>query len=182
MRLVILDRDGVINEDSDEYIKSPDEWVPIPGSLEAIVRLNQGGYRAVVVTNQSGVARGFLDISMLNQIHHKMHQLLAQMGGSIEAILFCPHLPEDNCNCRKPYPGLLQELSERLHISLNGVPAVGDSIRDLQAAEAVGAMPLLVRTGKGKVTEKAANLPAGIKIYDDLASATATLLKRSWPN
>ncbi|BAW79521.1 histidinol-phosphate phosphatase [Candidatus Nitrosoglobus terrae] len=178
MRLVILDRDGVINEDSDDYIKSPDEWVPITGSLEAIVRLNQGGYRVIVITNQSGIARGFLDVPMLSRIHHKMHQQLAQMGGNIEAILFCPHLPEDNCSCRKPCPGLFQELSKRLHIPLSDIPAVGDSLRDLQAAEAAGAIPLLVRTGKGKITEKAANLPVGIKIYDDLASVVTTLLRR----
>ena len=177
MRLVILDRDGVINEDSDEYIKCPAEWVPIPHSLEAMVRLNQAGYRIVVVTNQSGVARGYLDVPTLNRIHSKMHHLLTQMGGSIEAILFCPHLPDDNCNCRKPRPGLLQELGRRLHIQLNGVPAVGDSLRDLQAAQAVGAKPLLVRTGKGKMIAEGTNLPPGIELYDDLASVVEALLK-----
>jgi D-glycero-D-manno-heptose 1,7-bisphosphate phosphatase len=177
MRLVILDRDGVINEDSDEYIKCPAEWVPIPNSLEAMLRLNQAGYRIVVVTNQSGVARGLLDVSTLNRIHGKMHHLLAQMGGNIEAVLFCPHLPTDNCDCRKPRPGLLQELSRRLRISLDGVPAVGDSLRDLQAAQAVGAKPLLVRTGKGKITAENASLPSRIEVYDDLASAVEALLK-----
>jgi D-glycero-D-manno-heptose 1,7-bisphosphate phosphatase len=182
MRLVILDRDGVINEDSDEYIKCPAEWVPIPSSLEAMVRLNQAGYRIVVITNQSGIARGLLDVPTLNRIHSKMHHLLAQMGGGIEAILFCPHLPGDNCNCRKPHPGLLQELGRRLHIQLDGVPAVGDSIRDLQAAQAVGAKPLLVRTGKGKIAEEDASLPAGTELYDDLASVVEALLKHGLPN
>jgi len=177
MRLVILDRDGVINQDSDEYIKCPAEWVPIPHSLEAMVRLNQAGYRIVVITNQSGLARGYLDVPTLNQIHSKMHYLLAQMGGGIESILFCPHLPDDNCNCRKPRPGLFQELAGRLHIRLEGVPVVGDSLRDLQAAQAVGAKPLLVRTGKGNITAADTDLPVGIELYDDLASVAEALLK-----
>lgn len=177
MRLVILDRDGVINEDSDEYIKCPAEWVPIPGSLEAIARLNQGGYRVVVATNQSGIARGLLDIAALSRIHNKMHHLLIQMGGHIEAILFCPHAPDHRCNCRKPLPGLLQELARRLRIQLNGVPAVGDSVRDLQAAVALGARPFLVRTGKGRRAEGSADLPPGTEIYEDLASVADALLR-----
>lgn len=177
MRLVILDRDGVINEDSEAYIKCPAEWVPIPRSLEAIARLNQAGYRIVVATNQSGVARGLLDVPTLNRIHSKMNHLLGQMGGGIEAILFCPHAPEDDCHCRKPRPGLLQELARRLRIQLEGVPAVGDSLRDLQAAQAAGARPLLVRTGKGKMTAESANLPPGVEVYDDLGSVVDALLK-----
>lgn len=177
MRLVILDRDGVINEDSGEYIKHPAEWIPIPYSLEAIARLNQANYRVVVVTNQSGIARGFYDIVDLNRIHSKMHRLLAQAGGSIEAILFCPHGPGDECDCRKPSPGLLLKLAQRLRIRLHGVPMIGDSWRDLHAAHALGAQPLLVRTGKGKSTANRSDLPPAIEIYDDLASAVDVLLK-----
>jgi D-glycero-D-manno-heptose 1,7-bisphosphate phosphatase len=178
VRLVILDRDGVINEDSDQHIKCPAEWVPIPRSLEAIARLNQAGYRVVVTTNQSGIARGLLDIAMLNRIHSKMHHLLAQIGGSIEAILFCPHGPDDNCSCRKPRPGLFQELARRLRIPLQGVPAVGDSLRDLQAAQAVGARPLLVRSGKGNITLDSLDLPPETEIYENLASVADALLVR----
>lgn len=177
MRLVILDRDGVINEDSDEYIKCPAEWVPIPRSLEAIVQLNQAGYQIIVATNQSGIGRGFFDVPTLNRIHGKMYHLLAQMGGGIEAILFCPHAPEEGCSCRKPRPGLFQDLARRLRIQLEGVPVVGDSLRDLQAAQAVGATPLLVRTGKGRKTAESPDLPMGVKIYDDLASVADALLK-----
>lgn len=179
MRLVILDRDGVINEDSNEYIKCPAEWVPIPHSLEAITRLNQADYRVVVITNQSGIARGLLDIAALNRIHNKMHRLLAQMGGSIESILFCPHGPDDHCGCRKPLPGLMQELAKRLRIPLKGVPTIGDSLRDLQAAQALGAKPLLVRTGKGKRTAESTDLPSDIEIYDDLAAVVDALLKHA---
>jgi D-glycero-D-manno-heptose 1,7-bisphosphate phosphatase len=178
VRLVILDRDGVINEDSDQYIKCPAEWVPIPRSLEAIARLNQAGYRVVVATNQSGIARGLLDIATLNRIHNKMHHLLAQIGGNVEAILFCPHGPDDNCACRKPRPGLLQELARRLRIPLQGVPAVGDSLRDLQAAQAVGARPLLVRSGKGSLTATSMDLPPETEIYEDLAAVAEALLMR----
>ncbi|ADJ29495.1 D-glycero-beta-D-manno-heptose 1,7-bisphosphate 7-phosphatase [Nitrosococcus watsonii] len=177
MRLVILDRDGVINEDSDEYIKCPAEWIPIPHSLEAIVRLNQAGYQIIVATNQSGIGRGFFDVPSLNRIHSKMHHLLAQMGGGIEAILFCPHAPEEDCSCRKPRPGLFHDLARRLRIQLKGVPVVGDSLRDLQAAQAVGATPLLVRTGKGRRTAENPDLPMGVEIYDDLASVADALLK-----
>lgn len=178
MRLIILDRDGVINEDSNEYIKCPAEWVPIPGSLEAIARLNQRGYRIVVATNQSGIARGLLDIAALSRIHNKMHYLLTQMGGHIEAILFCPHAPKHHCDCRKPLPGLLQELAKRLRIQLNDVPAVGDSVRDLQAAAVLGAKPFLVRTGNGRKAEGSVDLPPGTEIYDDLASVADALLRR----
>ncbi|CAH9016931.1 D-glycero-beta-D-manno-heptose 1,7-bisphosphate 7-phosphatase [Candidatus Nitrosacidococcus sp. I8] len=176
MGLIILDRDGVINKDSDKYIKSPEEWIPIPGSLEAIVRLNQAGYRVVIITNQSGIARGLFDISDLYRIHNKMYQLLTQMGGTIEAILFCPHLPEENCSCRKPKPGLFQDLSQRLRLQLVDLPAIGDSIRDIQAAQSAGAAPILVRTGKGSITENSKELPQGIPCYDDLSSAVSSLL------
>jgi len=151
-KLVILDRDGVINHDSDEFIKSPDEWKPIEGSLEAIARLNQAEYWVVIITNQSGLARGLFTLDDLNQIHQKMHNQLAEVNGRIEAIFFCPHSNKENCTCRKPRPGLFQDLANRLGTPLNNVLAVGDSLRDLQAANAVGAMPILVLTGKGQQT------------------------------
>jgi D-glycero-D-manno-heptose 1,7-bisphosphate phosphatase len=148
-RFVILDRDGVINEDSDAYIKSPDEWIPIPGSLDAIALLTRSGYRVVVLTNQSGLARGLFDEAMLERIHAKMRQAVEAAGGKIEAIYFCPHGPEDGCDCRKPKPGLFRQFAQDYGLNLTGIPAIGDSLRDLQAARAVGAEPIFVTTGKG---------------------------------
>jgi D-glycero-D-manno-heptose 1,7-bisphosphate phosphatase len=175
MNLVILDRDGVINFDSDHYIKGPEEWKPIPGSLEAISRLNQAGYRVVVATNQSGVARGLFDLTTLNRIHDKMHQSLSQVGGRLDAIFFCPHANEHQCNCRKPGTGMFEEIRQRFNIPLRTVPAIGDSLRDLQAAKAAGAQPILVLTGKGEKTLAAGNLPEGTRIYRDLAEAVRAL-------
>ncbi len=176
MALVILDRDGVINADSDRYIKSPEEWRPIPGSLEAIARLNQAGYRVVVATNQSGIARGLFDLVTLNAIHQKMIDSLALHGGTIDAIFFCPHANEARCNCRKPATGLFEEIRQRYNIPLSHVPAVGDSLRDLQAAASVGARPMLVLTGKGGKTRAAGNLPPDTEIFADLAEAARTLM------
>ncbi|NIP72535.1 MAG: D-glycero-beta-D-manno-heptose 1,7-bisphosphate 7-phosphatase [Gammaproteobacteria bacterium] len=176
MKLVILDRDGVINEDSDDYIKSPEEWVPIPGSLEAIARLNQSGYRVVVASNQSGLARGLFDIEALNRIHDKMHRALAEAGGTLEAIFFCPHGPDEGCKCRKPEPGLLEEIAKRLRLNLSGVPAVGDTLRDLEAARAAGARPILVRTGKGTRTLAAGEGLEGVAVYADLAAVADRLV------
>ena len=163
MKLVILDRDGVINHDSDEYIKSPDEWKPIPGSLEAIARLTQAGYRVVVATNQSGIGRGLFDMATLNAIHDKMHRAVGQAGGRIDAVFFCPHAQDANCDCRKPKPGMLRRSPSASTSSLKGVPCVGDSLRDLQAAAAVGAQPILVLTGKGKKTQREGGLPPGTR-------------------
>lgn len=177
MRLIILDRDGVINEDSDAYIKSPEEFIPIPGSLEAIARLTQAGWRVVVATNQSGVARGYYDLATLQRIHDKLHRQLGLLGGTIEAIFYCPHGPDDGCTCRKPKPGLLRDIEARLQVSLRGVPAVGDSLRDLQAAQAVGASPVLVRTGKGEHTIAKGVGLAGVLVYADLAKAVDDLLR-----
>jgi len=177
VKLIILDRDGVINEDSDAYIKSPEEWHPVPGSLEAIAALNRAGWRVVVATNQSGVARGLFDMDTLTRIHARMHEALADVGGHVDAIFFCPHAPDDHCDCRKPRPGLFEDIARRLHQPLNGVPAVGDSLRDLQAAEAVGAHPILVRTGKGRLTEAGLGSDHGIPVYDDLAGAVRRLLE-----
>jgi len=176
MKLIILDRDGVINYDSDQFIKSPEEWKPIPGSLEAIARLNQAGYRVAVATNQSGIGRGLFDMPTLNAIHDKMHKSLAQVGGRIDAIFFCPHTSEANCECRKPKSGMIEEIAVRFGVSLKGVPAVGDSLRDLEAAARLGAQPYLVLTGKGAKTQAKGGLPAGTLIQPDLASVVSSLL------
>jgi len=151
-KLLILDRDGVINQDSDDFIKFPDEWHAIPGSLEAIARLCREDYRVVVITNQSGISRGHFTINTLNRIHQKMMDELNHLGGEISAIFFCPHSDADNCSCRKPKPGMFLELVERTKCNLKDVYAVGDSLRDLQAASAAGAKPVLVQTGKGEKT------------------------------
>jgi len=146
--LIILDRDGVINRESDDFIKSPDEWEPLPGSLEAISRLSEAGYRVVVVSNQSGLARGLFTIDDLNRIHDKMIRTAAERGGIIEAVFFCPHAPDDGCKCRKPQPGMLLEIGERLHEPLHRVWFVGDRLSDVEAARRAGARPVLVETGK----------------------------------
>ena len=177
MKLVILDRDGVINQDSDSYIKSPEEWRPIPGSLEAIARLNHAGFLVVLATNQSGVGRGLFEVSTLNAIHDRMHRALAQIGGRIDAIFFCPHAQDANCGCRKPRSGLLEEIARRFNVDLKGVPSIGDALRDLQAAAAVGAAPILVLTGKGQKTLDAGNLPEGTQIHADLAAAARAIMR-----
>ena len=176
MKLVILDRDGVINFDSEQFIKSPEEWKPIPGSLEAIARLTREGWRVVVATNQSGLARGLFEMATLNAIHAKMHKAVAAAGGRIEAVFFCPHSAEMECDCRKPKSGMLEEIAARYASHLNGVPAIGDSLRDLQAAMAVGANPILVKSGKGVKTLAAGGLPTGIPVFENLAEAVDSLL------
>ncbi|AZV93316.1 D-glycero-beta-D-manno-heptose 1,7-bisphosphate 7-phosphatase [Kerstersia gyiorum] len=177
MKLIILDRDGVINQDSKAFVKSPDEWLPLPGSLEAMARLSQSGWRIAIATNQSGLARGLFDMETLNAMHAKMRRALAALGGSVDAIFVCPHGPEDGCRCRKPAPGLLQDIGRRFDIPLAGVPVVGDSLRDLQAAAAVGAQPWLARTGNGAATAGGSNLlPPGTRIGDNLAAIVDTLL------
>ena len=176
MKLIILDRDGVVNFDSDQFIKTPEEWKPIPGSLEAIARLNQAGYRVVLATNQSGIGRGLFDMATLNAIHDKMHKALAQVGGRIDALFFCPHAADSKCECRKPRPGMFEEISKRFNMELDGVPAIGDSLRDLQAAVSLGAQPILVRTGKGEKTLAAGNLPEGTLVFADLAEAVQHLI------
>jgi D-glycero-D-manno-heptose 1,7-bisphosphate phosphatase len=175
MKLIILDRDGVINHDSVEYIKSPDEWKPIAGSLEAIARLNQDGYHVVVATNQSGIGRGLFEVAALNAIHDKMHKALGLVGGRIDAVFFCPHGQNDGCNCRKPKPGLLEDIAHRFNTELAGVPCIGDSLRDLQAAAAVEARPILVLTGKGKQTAAEGGLPAGTMTFADLDEAVKSI-------
>ena len=175
-KLIILDRDGVINHDSDQFIKTPDEWRPIPGSLEAVARLNHAGFRVVVATNQSGVGRGLLDITTLNAIHEKMHRALAQVGGRLDAIFFCPHTADSQCGCRKPKPGMLEEIGRRFSVEMTGMPCIGDSERDLNAADAVGAQPMLVLTGKGEQTLRNGNFPRNTVIFPDLAFAVSALL------
>lgn len=177
MKLVILDRDGVINHDSPSFIKSPEEWRPLPRSLDAIAWLTQADYRVVVATNQSGVGRGLFEMATLNAIHDKMHRAVAQAGGRIDAVFYCPHSTDASCGCRKPKPGMLEEISRRFSTKLEGVPCIGDSLRDLQAAVAAGAQPMLVLTGKGEETRREGGLPAGTRVFADLADAVKSLLK-----
>ncbi len=175
-KLIILDRDGVINYDSEQFIKSPDEWRPIPGSLEAISRLNHAGFRVVVATNQSGLGRGLFDMATLIAINDKMHKSLAQVGGRIDAVFYCPHTADSACECRKPKPGMFTEIGNRFGVDLTGVPCVGDSVRDLQAAAAVEAQPILVLSGKGEKTLRDGVFPANTIIYPDLAFVATALL------
>src|SRR5258708_9953995 len=169
MKLAMLDRDGVINYDSDQYIKSPAEWRPIRGSTEAIARLNRSGYRIAVATNQSGIGRGLFDMATLNAINDKMMEMVFRQGGRIDALFFCPHTAVEACACRKPRTGMLEEIAARFHTELKGVPAIGDSLKYLQAAETVGAQPILVLTGKGKVTREAGGLPKNTLLFQALA-------------
>lgn len=147
MKLVILDRDGTINHERNDYVKTPEEWVPLPGAIEAIARLNHAGWHVVVATNQSGIGRGLFDMAAVNAMHAKMNQMLARQGGRVDAVFFCPHTPEDQCSCRKPLPGLFKMIGERFNTPLEGVPMVGDLPRDVLAAQSVGCEPHLVRTG-----------------------------------
>jgi D-glycero-D-manno-heptose 1,7-bisphosphate phosphatase len=170
MKLVILDRDGTINEDSEQHVRSPEEFRPIKGSLEAIARLTQADYRIVVATNQSGLARGFLDTRTLFAIHDTLLRALAQVGGRIDAFFFCPHAADAGCQCRKPQPGMLIEAGRRFNVALGDVYMVGDALRDLQAAAAAGARPVLVLTGKGAKTSAEGKLPPGTRVFPDLAA------------
>jgi D-glycero-D-manno-heptose 1,7-bisphosphate phosphatase len=175
MKAIILDRDGVINYDSDHFIKTPDEWRPIPGSLQAIAQLNQAGYAVIVATNQSGVGRGLFDMATLNAIHGRMHKAVTQAGGRIEAIFYCPDTADSNSPCRKPNPGMFRAIADRFNVSLQGTPSVGDGLRDLQAAAAVGAQPILVLTGKGAKTLAEGNLPESTQTFPDLAAVAKML-------
>jgi D-glycero-D-manno-heptose 1,7-bisphosphate phosphatase len=175
MKLIILDRDGVINHDSDAYIKSVDEWRPMHGSLEAIARLSQVGYRIAVATNQAGVTRGLFDLATLGAIHTKMHQAVIDAGGRIDAIFFCPHGPDVECHCRKPKPGMALEILRRFQATAGDTLLVGDTLRDLQAASSAGCKPVLVRTGNGSRTEAHGSLPPGTLVRDSLAALAAEL-------
>lgn len=176
--LVVLDRDGVINRDSRNFVKSADEWLPLPGAPEAVARLSQGGFTVAVATNQSGLARGMFDRRALSAMHRKLRRLVERAGGRVDRIVVCPHGPDDGCPCRKPRPGLLERLAAHYRVTLHGVPVVGDSLRDLQAAAAVGARPILVRTGNGRKTESALPPELGkVAVFDDLAAAADALLR-----
>lgn len=186
-KLVILDRDGVINQDSDNYIKTVDEWIPLPGSIAAIARLHRAGYSVVVATNQSGIGRGLFDLDDLAAMHEKLSELLAQQGAELAGIFYCPHTPEDHCHCRKPAAGLIDAIASEFGVSLNGVPLIGDSLRDLQAGLSHLCTPILVRTGKGADTEK--KLPSQPEIelqqavvFDDLGQAVDYLLTQDHRN
>jgi D-glycero-D-manno-heptose 1,7-bisphosphate phosphatase len=167
-KVVVLDRDGVINVDSDAFIKSPDEWIALPGAFEAIARLNQAGYRVAVATNQSGIGRGLFDMNALNAMHVKMHRMAAAVGGRIDAVFFCPHTAQDHCECRKPKPGMLKMAIERFDVDAAQTPVVGDALRDLQAGAALGMKLHLVLTGKGRKTLATGGLPDGTKVHEDL--------------
>ena len=176
MKLIILDRDGVINEDSDAFIKSVEEWIPLPGSIDAIARLSKAGWTVAVATNQSGLARGYFTAQTLDAMHQRLRELVAEQGGHVDVIRHCPHGPDDGCACRKPLSGLFRAIAEHYQIPLDNVPTVGDSLRDLQAGAAVGCRPYLVRTGKGSQTEQKA-LPPGTRVFDNLAAVATHLLE-----
>ena len=175
MKLLILDRDGVINYDSDAYIKSVEEWIPLPGAIEAIAQLSKAGWTVAIATNQSGIARGYYDIATLNAMHDRLRALVAEQGGDVGLIVHCPHGPDDGCACRKPKPGMLQQIAAHYGVSLAGLWFVGDSRGDLDAALAVDCQPVLVKTGKGAKTQ-GKSLPAGTLIFDDLAAIAAELI------
>jgi D-glycero-D-manno-heptose 1,7-bisphosphate phosphatase len=177
MNLVILDRDGVINFDSDAYIKTSDEWKPIPGSLDAIARLHQAGFTLVVASNQSGIGRGLIKLPDLEAINSKMLTAVEAVGGKLAGIFYCPHVPDDHCDCRKPKPGLLWQIEKQFGVTVKGMPAIGDSLRDLEAAQTVGARAILVCTGIGEQTLKQLATPENIEIYTDLAAAATQLIR-----
>ena len=175
LKLLILDRDGVINYDSDAYIKSVAEWIPLPGSIEAIAQLSKAGWTVAIATNQSGIARGYYDIATLDAMHARLRTLVAEQGGEVGLVVYCPHGPDEGCDCRKPKPGMLKIISEHYKVPLAGIWFVGDSLGDLEAAKAVDSQPVLVKTGKGDKTQ-AKNLPVGTLIFDDLAAVAAELI------
>ena len=179
MKIIVLDRDGVINQDSDDYIKSADEFIPIDGSIEAIARLSQAGFRVMVATNQSGLARGFFDEETLSEMHHYLCSMVEQSGGVIDGIFYCPHLPNAECSCRKPRTGLLEQIQNEYSCDLHGSFFVGDSLKDIEAARAFGCKPVLVRTGKGLLTEKLLVDSAGpiVPTYDNLAGAVSHIVE-----
>lgn len=179
MKLIILDNRGVINFSSNTFIKTPDEWQPIPGSLAALARLTQAGYRVVIATNQSGIGRGLMDMETFNAINEKMYKAVSQAGGRIDAIFFCPHAKTDKCKCRKPKTGMFDEIVQRYCIDLKNIPIIGDSLRDLQAAAEAGAIPVLVLTGKGEKTKAEKTLPDGTKVFANLAAAVDSLIGKA---
>ena len=182
MKLVILDRDGTINSDSDEFVKTPEEWLPLPGALEAMARLTHAGWHVVIASNQSGLGRGLFDVVSLNAMHAKMQKLLAVQGGRIDAVFFCPHTAEENCHCRKPLPGLFEQIGARFGVQLLGVPTVGDSVRDAVAGAAAGCEPHLVLTGKSEKYRGMGlpeGLPRGTLVHQDLSAFADFILARN---
>jgi D-glycero-D-manno-heptose 1,7-bisphosphate phosphatase len=177
-KLVILDRDGVINHDSPDYIKNAGEWRPIAGSLEAIARFKRAGWLVAIATNQAGLARGLLSRTDLDGIHARMRETIAASGGAFDTLVYCPHAPEDGCDCRKPAPGLLREISRQLNIALQGVPFIGDKLSDIEAARNAGARPILVQTGDGRATQAALGDAPDVTVFSDLAAAAARLTLR----
>jgi D-glycero-D-manno-heptose 1,7-bisphosphate phosphatase len=184
LRLVILGRDGILNVYREDHVKSPDEWEPIPNALEAVARLNHAGWHTVVATNQAGIGRGMIDMSSINAVHQRMMQRLAEVGGRLDAVFFCPHTPEDNCDCRKPKPGLMKQIAQRYGIELRTVPMVADTLRDLLAARAAGCEPHLVRTGRAaaltdaQVVEMVQQVPM-TEVHDDLSDFVDFILERA---
>ena len=184
MKLVIMDRDGTINAESTEFIKSPEEWTALPGALEAIARLNHAGWHVVVATNQSGLGRGLFDVASLNAMHAKMHKELAALGGRIDAVFYCPHTPDDNCHCRKPEPGLFEQIGERYGIDLKSVPVVGDALRDVAAGAAAGCQPNLVLTGNGSIyrgIDLPPSFPTNTRVHQDLGAFAEWLITKDAP-
>jgi D-glycero-D-manno-heptose 1,7-bisphosphate phosphatase len=180
-RLIVLDRDGTLNADPEDYIRSPDDWRPLPGALEAVARLNQGGWRVVIASNQSGLGRGLFDVATLNAVHARMHKLLAVAGARVEAVFFCPHAPEDDCDCRKPAPGMFRQISQRLGVPPAQMLAAGDSVRDAQAAHAAGCQPHLILTGQSAMHRNDSlpiGLPPGTQVHADLAAFADAVLAR----
>ncbi|MGH8381490.1 D-glycero-beta-D-manno-heptose 1,7-bisphosphate 7-phosphatase [Pseudomonas sp.] len=177
MKLLILDRDGVINQDSDAYIKSLEEWIPIPGSIEAIAQLSKAGWTVAVATNQSGIARGYYDLATLEAMHARLRMLVAEQGGEVGLIVYCPHGPDEGCDCRKPKPGMLRTIAAHYQVDLAGLWFVGDSKGDLEAALTVDAQPILVKTGKGEKT-LSKGIPQGTLIFDDLAAIARKLIHK----
>ncbi|MEK9771672.1 MAG: D-glycero-beta-D-manno-heptose 1,7-bisphosphate 7-phosphatase [Nitrosomonadales bacterium] len=179
MKLIVLDRDGVINQDSANYIKSPNEWIPIPRSIEAISELTHNGFAVIIATNQSGIGRGLYSMDDVNQIHNKMHQLLSETRGRVDSIFICPHVDEDDCDCRKPKKGLLEQIEDRYQMNLKDCYGIGDSTRDLIAYHHAKMKPILVKTGNGISTFQEKKYPKGIKIFNDLYEAATFVIKNS---
>jgi D-glycero-D-manno-heptose 1,7-bisphosphate phosphatase len=182
-KLIILGRDGILNKYREDHVKAPTEWVPIPGALDAVARLNHAGWHVVVATNQAGIGRGMIDMASVNAIHAHMNQMLLAQGGRLDAVFFCPHTPEDGCNCRKPLPGMMRDIGQRYGVDLHTVPMVADTLRDLQAAEAAGCEPHLVKSGRAlnlppeQVQQMLDKVP-GARVHADLSAFAAHLLRR----
>lgn len=183
VKLVILGRDGVLNVYREDHVKAPEEWLPVPGALEAVARLNHAGWHTVVATNQAGIGRGMIDMASINAVHAHMNRQLMVLGGRIDAVFFCPHTPEDGCDCRKPQPGMMKDIGHRYGIDLAEVPMVVDTLRDLQAAAAAGCPPHLVRTGRAAPLDpptlaRFVELVPDTRVHDDLGAFADWLLTR----